>query len=241
LAFTLLTGAAIEGLQFVIHDRTPDGGDVLRNLLGASVFLFFGLAARKQFNIHILRSIQVVVITCILMQLHPLAMALTDEWRARGSFPVLLDLESSLELTRLRGNAAHTLSNDVAALGKSSLKIRFQTNKYSGVVLKYMPRDWRGYKTLHFKIYNPVQEPLEINCVIYDRIHTQGIQAYEDRFNQPVVLQSQWNTITFSMESIQFAPARRLMDMSDILGIRIFTKKLPRPRVAYLDDVRLIK
>jgi hypothetical protein len=90
-------------------------------------------------------------------------------------------------------------------------------------------------------MYNPSTEIMEVNCSIYDWIYTQGGWAHNDRFYKFIVLKPGWNSVEISISDIEKAPAKRHLDIRDIQGLHIYTKRLPRPRVAYLDDIRLRK
>ena len=77
-------------------------------------------------------------------------MAITDEWMAEKQFPVLSDFENPLEVHRWVGDAKFDIDKTISLHGTSSLKVRLNTSKYSGVFLKYFPSDWQGYRALNY-------------------------------------------------------------------------------------------
>jgi hypothetical protein len=148
-----------------------------------------------------------------------------------------------IEIARWGGDAEFAADRNIAFHGKSSLKVQLNTSTYSGVGLKYFPRDWQGFRALEFSIYNLSSEPLKMTCRVHDRQHTRGPgpELYSDRFNRSFLLSKGWNPITIDLEEIAQAPKNRRMNMSQIQGISVFAVQLPQPRVIYLDYIRLSK
>jgi hypothetical protein len=234
ISLTIVLSIVIEYVQYRFGGGTPDYGDVYRNFLG----LFGGVVFVLNLNVkkYIRRLLRLVFIILVVVEFIPAGKALADEVKARRQFPVLSDFESSLELSRWSGSAEYELSTAHNISGQRSLKIRFLTTKYSGVSLNYFPRNWQGYDSLTFHIFNPNQNPLRITCRIHDRPHN---NAYDDRYNKTFQLNFGWNTIAIPLEHVSTAPAGREMDMTQIMAVGIFTTELNAPREAYLDYVRL--
>jgi hypothetical protein len=115
------------------------------------------------------------------------------------------------------------------------------TAEYSGVGLKYFPRDWQNYEALIFSVYNPASKPIKLTCRAHDRQHTEGTQLYSDRFNKSYVLDNGWNIIKINIEEIANAPKTRQMNISQIYNLGIFAVQLAEPRIIIIDDVRLIR
>ena len=241
LVVTLLLGVAVELLQAAGFNRTPDIGDLFRNFIGAAVGIAFFLPGRKAFPRGVLRLIQAVSFVLVASQIYPVAAALTDEYRARGQFPILGGFESPYELQRWAGSADRAIDSRIVFAGKNSMRVSLGTALYSGVNLEYFPGDWTGFSQFQCNIFNPDENPLSITCRIHDIVHIQGVQRYEDRYNHSFQLAKGWNTISIDLEDVKRAPANRSMDMGHIRCVGIFTTRLPRPRVIYIDDVRLVR
>ena len=96
---TLILGAAIELFQYGFS-RTPDPGDMVRNLIGSCLSLFFWAPSRKTIPGKKLRITQLLTALIFMVSLLPLSIALTDEWTAQKQFPVLSDFETSFEKYR---------------------------------------------------------------------------------------------------------------------------------------------
>jgi VanZ family protein len=237
---TLILGTAIEIFQYGFS-RTPDAGDMVRNLIGSSLALFFGAPLRKTIPAKKLRILQLLTALIFMVGLLPLSIALTDEWTAKKQFPVLSDFETPFERYRWRGEAVYSIDHGIAYHGKSSLKVQLDTTEYSGVGLTYFPRDWQNYEALTISVYNPASKPIKITCRVHDRRHTEGPQLYSDRFNKSYVLDKGWNIIKINLEEIANAPKTRQMNISQIYNLGIFAVQLPEPRIIFIDNVRLIK
>jgi len=237
---TLILGTAIEMFQYG-SSRTPDPGDMVRNLIGSCLALFFWAPSRRTISDKKLRILQLLSVLMFMVGLLPLSIALTDEWTAQKQFPVLSDFETPFEKYRWDGEAVHSIDHRIAYHGKSSLKVQLDTTEYSGVGLKYFPRDWQNYEALIFSVYNPASKPIKLTCRVHDRRHTQGPQRYSDRFNKSYVLDNGWNTIKINLEEISNAPKTRQMNISQIYNLGIFAVQLPEPRIVFIDNVRLIR
>lgn len=237
---TLLLGTTIEIFQYGFS-RTPDAGDMVRNLIGSCLVLFFWAPSRKTIPGKKLRMLQLLTALVSIVGLLPLSIALTDERTAKKQFPVLSDFETPFEKYRWRGEAMHSIDHGNAHHGKSSLKVQLATTEYSGVGLKYFPRDWRNYEALTFSVYNPESKPIKLTCRVHDRRHTEGPQQFSDRFNKSYVLGKGWNTIKINLDEIANAPKTRQMDISQIYGFGIFATRLPEPRKIFIDNARLIR
>ena len=240
LGVSLVLGVLVELLQGGFN-RTPDTGDLFRNMIGAAVGIAFFLPGRKTFSKGALRLLQAISFVLVASQVYPVASALTDEYQARSQFPVLADFESPYELQRWEGSAGRSIDDATVYTGKHAMRVSLDTTLYSGVNLKYFPGDWTGFSQFQCSIFNPEKNPLTITCRINDLAHIRGSQHYEDRYNDSFQLPQGWNTITIDLEDVKNAPVDRIMDMRRIRGVGIFATRLPQPRVIYIDDVRLVR
>ena len=242
LLITLLSGTLIEFLQYGT-DRSPDFGDVSRDLVGALLVLAFHPAYFRVKNKAASFFLRLVVISVLLVHLKPLMIALVDEYTARSQFPVLSDFETAFELDRWDGSASKEIVEAESETGGHLLKIGLMTTAFTGVGMKYLPPDWRGYKSVNLRIYKPSEKPLSIVIRVHDIWHETGAAAFahEDRFNRRVDLNRGWNYIRIPLSVIESAPYNRKMDLSRISNIRLFASRLSEPRIIYLDEVYLSK
>jgi VanZ family protein len=240
LSLALLFGILIELGQSGLDDRTPDIYDLTRDITGALVGLAFFVPSRRLLSKIGLRVFQAIVLIIIFVSIFPLGEALIDEAIARQRFPVLSDLETPFEIKRWQGHSKFEIDRKIFKQGKSSLKVLLNTDQYSGVELKYVANDWRNYKYLQFSLFNPSSEPTKINCRVHDIHHIKHGQDYYDRFNTSYLVPQGWSDIRISVKDIVNAPKNREMDLRHIQGLYIFVVRLPRPKIVYIDDVRLV-
>ena len=238
LAITLLLGVSIELMQHGTA-RTPDIGDVLRDLTGSLIVLVFGSPGPGLRPLGLRRSLRLAVLSLSLVQLWPVTKSLVDEAIARHQLPLLSGFETPFEIDRWTGSARLSIATMPSISDSELLKLSLTTDQYSGAALKYFDGDWASASRLKFSLYNPDEAPLQITCRIHDIQHNDGHEEYEDRFNRRYTLMHGWNHIDIDLDEVKTSPARRSMDMSRIREIRLFVTSLPAPRVIYLDNVRL--
>ena len=238
LAITLLLGVSIEFMQHGTA-RTPDIGDVLRDMTGSLIVLVFGSSCPQLRPVSLRLSLRVTVLVLSLVQLWPVTKSLIDEAIAGHQFPILSDFETPFEIDRWTGSAGLSVETMPSIAHSRLLKLSLTTDQYSGAALKYFDGDWTSAGRLQLSLYNPDENPLQITCRIHDLQHTDGHEEYEDRFNRSYLLMHGWNHIEIDLGEVKKSPAGRSMDMSRIRGFGLFVTSLPAPRILYLDNVRL--
>ena len=238
LVITLLLGVSIELLQ-VGTVRTPEIGDVLRDLTGSLIVLVFASPKPGLRPASVRNSLRIFVLVILLFQLWPPGRSLIDEAIARHQFPVLSDFETWFEIARWTGNAGLSVQAVPSISRGKLLELSLTTDRYSGVALRHFDGDWTSFSTLKFSLYNPDADSLMITCRIHDLPHVDGNEEYEDRFNGSYHLMQGWNHIEINLNEVEESPANRHMDMSRIKGFGLFVTSLHAHRMIYLDNVRL--
>jgi VanZ family protein len=138
IAFIL--GILIEWVQ-AGGKRTADILDVGRNLIGTLVAISFLAPAKKTVPKKLLRALRLLVILMVIAAVLPFAKAVADEVLARMQFPVLSDFETPLEIDRWSGDSDLSIDHTFSFHGQSSLRAVLNTPLYSGVDLRYFPRN----------------------------------------------------------------------------------------------------
>jgi len=107
--------------------------------------------------------------------------------------------------------------------------------------LKYFPSDWREYKQVKLRFFNPSTSDLTLVIRIHDAKHVTGsyAYAYNDRFNLKVILNQGWSDKVISLVDVESAPRTRKMDLGNIVDISFFSIRLPEPKTIYLDSIGL--
>lgn len=236
---TFIIGLLVELLQ-VNFSRTPELGDLWRDILGTLLSLFFLARSRRGYKMISLGILQFLLICMLIIELFYPIRSFADEIRSRTQFPVLANFETSIEIDRWGADERIERTEEIFHSGKACGKVYLTTEKYSGVSLKYFPRDWRGYRFLEFYIYHS-NNKLRITCRIHDDLHIQNGQPFADRFNKRIILHQGWNQVLLPIEEIENAPAGRKMNLKKIMNIGLFASSLKSPDVIFIDDFRLIK
>jgi hypothetical protein len=234
---TIIIGITIEFLQYKLSSGNPDLDDLGRNFIGSALPLVFGQlkALHKQTRFFM----QLIVLILVAIQIKPVVLMALDECRALIQFPELSNFESTIELSRWSGGANFSISNQYVIHGKHALKVRLNTDQYSGVSLDYFPSDWSGYKFLRFSVYNPDQQALKLVCRIHDSQHNKNDFKYSDRFSQEIRFHPGWNLILIDLKDVQRAPKSRKMDLTQIQNWALFAVRLPAQQEFFLDHLFL--
>jgi VanZ like family. len=243
MLFILVTllGSAVEFMQMFVDGRFPDMGDILRDQLGCLTAFAFCIRPRL-FRVR-WRQIVLQILTAMLLAcaVWPLTRALVDECAARIQFPMLADFETPFECDRWNNPLHLRLDSEYVRHGRRSARLQLSTDQYSGISLLHFPRDWRGYQSLRFSVYNPEETPLQLYSRIHDRYHKEHSMEYQDRFHQAFTLEQGWNDLVISLDSVKASSKGRTMDMEYIEEFGLFVVRLPRQQVIYLDHIYLSK
>jgi VanZ family protein len=235
MIFSLILGGLIELSQYTTG-RSPDGQDIVRNLIGALLALAFVRGYSNRFQRKLLLPFRIVVLALLAVQISPLARAIIDEIIAYRQFPVLLSNDTPFELDRWRGNAA--IEFDRIEL-TNLLKMRLAPEEqHPGSSLHYLPGDWSEYDTLVIRFYNPSSRSLKLNLKIHDRAHETNY-LYRDRFNMNAQLLPGWTDLKISLIDVKNAPLGREMNMHQIRGLSVFTSRLKEQTILYIDKIYL--
>lgn len=237
-SIAFLTGVTVELLQYGT-DRTPDTGDIFRDLSGTILALVFAPSEKTSSTRNRQKYLQVLAIILLLFLLWPLIRSLIDEAVARHQFPLLSNFETTFEIDRWSGGSRLSIVSVPSISTSRVLKIELTTARYSGASLKYLEGDWGTAKKLTLSFYNPNTSSLILTVRIHDAQHTDGYEEYTDRYNYNFQLLPGWNPIEIDLDKVKQSPLSRDMDMSSIRGIGFYTVSLSKPRVIYLDKVWL--
>lgn len=232
---TLLSVFVGGGLIEVIQSYTGRDGnwdDLLRDLSGTCVGLFW--LRPPSLSVWLGR---VVALAFLIPSLSVVFFEAWFQYQAMKKFPLLAGFESSIELYGQKPTAE--LSPQFRIQGHYSLKLSLTTERYSGISFERLFNDWSGFKQLSVDIYNPGSLPLTMVLRVNDIAHEKTGWEDEDRFNKRFQVNPGWNHLVFTLDEIQKSPAKRLMDLSQISLIVIYTAQLPEARTIYLDNLKL--
>jgi hypothetical protein len=237
LLITITLGLLIEVVQMGF-DRRLEFGDILRNILGCMITLIF-FSEKILFRKSIMIPLKVLLVFWLFLELLSPVRSIIDEVIANKQFPILVNFETPFEKYRWVQPEKIFVSKDSVKIGKAAGKTILTTEKYSGIFLKYFPRNWTNYQFLSFYIYNNSLDSLKITCRVFDDKHLKLNQKFSDRFNKGILLSPGWNFVKIPLSELKIAPKDREMDLSQIMNFGIFAKSLPSPVTIFIDEVRL--
>jgi len=229
--FVLVVGILIEYIQSRIG-RDASWEDVLNNLAGVWICLVWLQPVTGRVWIARIAVLVLAMPALLRLFLHGAILI-----HATMKFPVLADFESALEMYEYGSNVERTQA--YRSHGRYGIQLTLTAGGYTGISFRRPFADWSAYNTLRLDLYNPDESSLDMVIRVNDVTHDEDGWKYDDRFNYHFRLQTGWNHLSIPVTTIRDGPADRLMDMSRISSIILFTSQLPGVRTVYLDYVRL--
>ncbi len=235
---TSMLGFFTEYIQGFLPNRDFQWGDILADSVGGTIFLVFAYPFPQHTRVR--KIFRAAALMLVLVMLYPLARASVDTWNRVHAFPSLGSFETSLEIDRWKNTESGiSRAKSHATEGTYSLQVCLLPGVYPGISLNDPTRDWRGYQSLAFEAYLVGSVPLALVLRVNDRDHN---NEYSDRFNRRIQLNPGQNRISVNLEDIMHAPRGRIMDMSDIVNVCLFSyRRLKEQRTVYFDNFRLEK
>jgi len=238
LLLSFLLGGAIELAQAFLN-RYAEWLDLRKDMAGGlSGFLFY-----QWRNTALTQKRQWLAVLCwlpIVLESQSFILSLYDQYKIHQQVPVLADFENAYEIHRWKTSRPYAISTEHSIQGEHSLKILLSKERPSGVEYAEFYRDWSTYSEFQLSLYNPQENTLAVTIKITDVEHDQGSQPYSDRFNYHITLKQGWNKITIPLSAISSAPKNRLLDLSSISRLQIFSGQLKQPRLLYIDAIQLL-
>lgn len=236
---SILLGIFTEFVQVFFPERYFELSDIFNDAMGTISFLAFTFSFKKTISKNLKVFLRIGTVFLIIIASFPVFNAVLDTLDMQRDFPVISSFESPREIKRWKNQeCVFQRTREHVTHGKYSFRIDLHPGEFPGMTLNYLKHDWRGYGVLSFDVFLEGPKPLRITVKVNDRKHN---EEYADRFNQGFILKPELNHITISMQDIMKAPKNRLMDVSDITKVSIFTHNLKHPRVLYVDNFRLEK
>ncbi len=215
LFFLLILPVLIELIQ-PLFGRGASSNDLINGYLGIGIVLSFKII--KNFFIRLIIILGIFYLASIYIFL-PLTLEYETLKIQKEKFPVLYDqtFQSSGFL-----NAIFWLPKDICLPCNSGTANQVTTlaHKFSGLEYKANGFDWSEYKKLKLKINLLNKEQILINIRIDDRAKC---KEFEDRYNGQFELVKGQNTIEIPLQEVIHGPKTRLMDLSYVERMLIFT------------------
>jgi len=238
LLITLSSGIIIELVQ-INFSRFPEISDIWRDGLGCAFALICFSRSAMKISERKRYVLKILIIIFILFEFSYPVKAIIDENIARRQFPILSGFETPFETDRWEPSERIKRANAFASEGKYSAEIYLTTEKYSGISLKYFPRNWQNYNYLHFSVYNSSNQSLMITCLIHDWEYIERDRQVGDRFNKKLILQPGWNSVRIPLLEIQQGQTDRFLNLQKIYSFGFFVSNLQEPLNIYIDEIKL--
>lgn len=237
-ALPVVYGCVIIGIAFSSEyiqsfvGRTSSLSDVFADVLGGALAWLFVYGLAQRVLVALTLALGIIVIT-------PFFTIMYDEMIAKNQFPLISGFENNTELSQWTGSGKLNRSALRSTEGSYSLEFLLLAEGYSGVAIRSFPSSWQGYHFLQFDVWSP-QEGLPVTVRIHDRLHTDRVQLYSDRFNKGYRLKRGWNRISISLNDVQNAPKNRELNLSEVWGLGLFSHNLGTQEKLYLDQLILM-
>lgn len=235
---SVVAGGAIEYLQGMVG-REQAVWDIVVGASGSALALLWtSFGARNAPWLSRRARVGATVIVG-LANLGPTGLALVDESRARGDFPVLAAFRDRLELSRWEGIERGALMP--AALGQHDGALRLHAAAGEGISLhlRHMPRDWRGYRHVRMRVrYSG--ESTSLRCRLNDLAHDLRIpHEASDHYEGAFPLASGWQELVIDLDVAASSLATRTMDLHEMNGLTCFLRATARDQELLVDFVSL--
>lgn len=249
LAFCLtgLLGLTTEIIQY-FTPRDADLWDIVNDGIGAFCFLSFYLTLDRRvsntkmaLNHKLKYFIRLTVFLLGLGLLTPTVIWVSAYVNRDLSFPVICTFESPWEQKFIFTN-----NTRIKIVPSPFDQNRSEKNHVGQLILDKRGRasfiidepypDWTGFENFSFIVYSKQSEVINLEFRINDRTHN---YSDNDRFNRTLTIKPGINNIVIPLEEIKMAPDSRVMDMSNIKLMILFTGHSIDSLDIFLDDFRL--
>jgi hypothetical protein len=238
LIASVCIGGVIEFLQGVVG-REQSVWDVLVGTSGTAVgLLWTAFGARhmprlsKAMRVGVTAAVVLAIVT-------PTGFALADEWRARRDFPLLADFRDRLELGRWEGLERGVILQPEEGEHDGALLLRAEAGRGASLHLRYMPRDWRGYRSVRMRVHYE-GGATSIRCRLNDLAHDLRVpHEASDHYEGAFPLGSGWQDLVIDLDVAAASLATRPMDLHQMNGLTCFLAATEERQDLLVDRVGL--
>jgi len=239
LAATSSLGALSEVAQ-IFTPRDASWRDLAADIVGAACFLAILLATRR--SIGFSRTQRMVLlaaaISVLCWVLAPLGIASAAYVERFSQFPKIVSFDGRFGrvLTRVQNIDYQIITRDQDA--PPHALITLQDKPWPGVAFHDVWPDWSEFQTLIVELGVDGDSPLQISIRAHDEPHKFS-KAFADRFNRTYTLDPGDHTLSIPLTDLIDAPRGRVMDLSKMSELIIFTDSTNPGRSFRLYEIRL--
>jgi VanZ family protein len=233
---SVMLGVLTEAAQIPMR-RDASWEDLIADATGATGFLAFAYAVgRKQ----IVRFISALSATAILLWSASPLIAVTKALVHRNSqFPVIFNGDIDSEKPFVSGLNLRMESRRSEMNDEIYTEFQFMRGEGPRIEIRDLVSNWSSYSNLNFRIELAGDQELVLTVRIHDRLHRRGNQPHGDRFNQRITLTPGKNSLTIPLQNVKSAPQGRLMDMTKIEALILYSEKSDAVRSFNLFEINL--
>ena len=238
LAFlgSVMLGVLTEAAQIPMQ-RDAAWEDLIADATGAAGFLAFAYGVGRK---PIVRFVSAISATVVLLWSAAPLIAVTKAIVHRNSqFPVIFNGDIDSEKTFVSGLNIHMKTRRSDANDEFYTEARVLHNKGSRIEIRDLVPDWSDYSNLNLRIELLGDLDLTLTVRIHDTLHRRGDQPHSDRFNQRLTLSPGIQSFTISLRNVRSAPQGRLMDMTKIEALILYSEKSDAVRSFNLFEINL--
>ena len=224
LAFlgSILLGVFTEAAQ-IPTQRDASWEDIISDAAGAASFLVCAYAVGRKHTVVIISAMSATAI--FLWSALPL-IATTQAIIYRNSqFPVIFNGDIDSEKTFVSGINLRMETRKSETNDELYTQVQLIHGEGSRIEIRDLVSDWSLYAYLSLKIEVAGDQDLPITVRVHDKLHRKGAQPHHDRFNRRLTLSPGMNVVRIPLQNIRSAPRGRMMDMTKIDALIMFSEK----------------
>ncbi|WP_045859304.1 VanZ family protein [Teredinibacter purpureus] len=240
IASCLIFGGGVELIQSQVGREASWSDfwlDLAGTLSGVSLYFVALLAGWKK--------LPFLIASGVLMSL---SLAEATKWRLgeyyrEKAFPVIADFDN--DWLNIYAYAAYNgvLEFVPAPVGwhnntSVAARLMMKPAPWPGMTLREVRRDWSGYESFSFDVYNPQPSDVMLVMRIHDEAHK---NKHNDRFNRTIMLAPGAHHIEIPLVKVKLAPKDREMNMQRIETVMFYSYQLETELILYFDNVRLYR
>ena len=186
--------------------------------------------------------VTIIAVFLVISACVPLLTVTTAYWQRDGAFPTLLSFGHRWSRAFLSADSCSVEvvlppSRWTSPSASRVLRVDYQALPYTGIIAQDIYPHWAGYRILHFDIYSESAQAQRLLLRIDD---TKYNKRSDDRFNLEIDVNPGENEFKIPLDEIARGPENRMLDLSSIKRIVLFSASHPRAQFAlYLSDFAL--
>ncbi len=239
LIATAVLGTLSEAAQ-IFTSRDASWRDLVADCIGAISFLAIFLAVHPTHKFSRIQRTMLLGVAVLLLGwvLAPLTITSAAFVERFSQFPTIVRFDSRFGrvLARAQNIEYQIISSHQGEPAHALITLR--DKPWPGVAFHDVWPDWSGFNTLIIELGVNGDSPLAINVRAHDELHKSS-KKFTDRFNRSYTLDPGRQSLRIPLTDLVNAPHGRLMDLTEMSELIIFSDASNAGRSFKLYDIRL--